>query len=151
MDTAALDTAIEYDIPHGGYCPRGRLCENGIIDSKYQLEETETEDVNERTQLNAAHSDGTLILVMNSLEGISDGTLFTIQIAERLGKPHQVISLENSENSFPALLNWLETNNIQTLNVAGPRESSSPGIYETSKAWLSNFFEYLANIPSFRK
>ena len=36
-DRAALDWAIEYEIPHGGWCPKGRLAEDGEIPAKYHL------------------------------------------------------------------------------------------------------------------
>ena len=39
-DRAALDWAIAHQIPHGGWCPKGRKAENGIIDSCYKLTET---------------------------------------------------------------------------------------------------------------
>ena len=37
VDRAALDIAIELGMPHGGYCPKGRRAEDGIISSKYNL------------------------------------------------------------------------------------------------------------------
>src|SRR6266576_482337 len=33
-DCAALDFAIWHEIPHGGWCPKGRLCENGTTNSR---------------------------------------------------------------------------------------------------------------------
>jgi len=30
-DRAALDWAIFHDIPHGGWCPKGRKAEDGVI------------------------------------------------------------------------------------------------------------------------
>src|SRR5437870_1510665 len=39
-DRAALDFAIEHGIPHGGWCPAGRLAEDGPIDPRYLLSET---------------------------------------------------------------------------------------------------------------
>lgn len=36
-DRAALDWAIEHNIPHGGWCPKGRRAEDGPIDARYQL------------------------------------------------------------------------------------------------------------------
>jgi hypothetical protein len=39
-DRAALDRAIENEIPHGGWCPRGRLAEDGPIAARYNLTET---------------------------------------------------------------------------------------------------------------
>jgi hypothetical protein len=39
-DRAALDWAIENGIPHGGWCPKGRLAEDGPIPARYNLTET---------------------------------------------------------------------------------------------------------------
>jgi len=33
-DRAALDFAIEHGIPHGGWCPKGRLTEDDCIDAR---------------------------------------------------------------------------------------------------------------------
>jgi len=33
-DRAALDFAIEHGIPHGGWCPKGRLAEDDCIDAR---------------------------------------------------------------------------------------------------------------------
>jgi len=38
---------------------------------------------------------------------------------------------------------WLGRNNIRILNVAGPRESKKPGIYERSFAFLQDVFRAL--------
>ena len=51
-DCAGLDFAIWHEIPHGGWCPRGRLCENGTIDPRYQLTETSTKSYPQRTEKN---------------------------------------------------------------------------------------------------
>jgi Circularly permutated YpsA SLOG family len=41
-DRAALEFSIEHRIPHGGWCPKGKLAEDGPIDLRYQLNETPT-------------------------------------------------------------------------------------------------------------
>jgi len=41
-DGAALDCAIENGTPYGGWCPKGRLAEDGPIDARYDLTETPT-------------------------------------------------------------------------------------------------------------
>lgn len=41
-DQAALDFAIEHSIPHGGWIPKGRKTENGILPDKYHLQEMPT-------------------------------------------------------------------------------------------------------------
>lgn len=83
-DRGALDAAIALAIPHGGWCPKGRRAEDGVIHSRYQLRETETEKHRPRTKLNVEDSDGKMILTHGPLEG---GSLFTAEYAERMGKP----------------------------------------------------------------
>lgn len=79
VDRAALDAAILLKIPHGGWCPKGRLSEVGKIPDKYLLKETESSDYSERTKLNIHDSDGTLIFVPSTPIKVTDGTLLTIQ------------------------------------------------------------------------
>ena len=64
VDRAALDVALELGIPIGGYLPRGRKDENGDVlpeDRYANMQETDTDDVNVRTELNVQNSDATLI------------------------------------------------------------------------------------------
>lgn len=42
-DRAALDFAIARGIAHDGWCPRGRRAEDGPLNPRYQLTETEGE------------------------------------------------------------------------------------------------------------
>jgi hypothetical protein len=39
-DRAALDFAIAHRIPHGGWCPKGRRAEDGVIPKRHALPET---------------------------------------------------------------------------------------------------------------
>ncbi|PQP32700.1 hypothetical protein C6A36_03105, partial [Desulfobacteraceae bacterium SEEP-SAG10] len=43
---AVFDVAIKLGISHGGWIPKGRLTENGILDDKYHLKEMETANYN---------------------------------------------------------------------------------------------------------
>ena len=54
VDRAALDVAMAEDIEHGGWCPRGRLAEDGEIPHKYQLTEMQTGSYAARTKKNVA-------------------------------------------------------------------------------------------------
>jgi predicted Rossmann fold nucleotide-binding protein DprA/Smf involved in DNA uptake len=136
VDRAALDAAIELNIPCGGWCPKGRLAEDGVIDAKYPLTETPSADYAQRTEWNVRDSDGTLILTIAEPTG---GTAFTIRVADEHGKPVQVVRLKDGPEAdrVRGVLDWLEQNGIGTLNVAGPRESTSPGIYATALCFLS--------------
>ena len=51
-DRAALDWAIFRDVPHGGWCPKGRKAEDGKIPPQYQLTETPSASYMQRTEWN---------------------------------------------------------------------------------------------------
>jgi len=68
-DLAALDVAIKLGISHGGWIPKGRLTEAGVLDEKYKLTEMETSNYNKRTEQNVVDSDGTLIVSRGKLTG----------------------------------------------------------------------------------
>jgi len=51
-DRAALDFAIAHGIPYGGWCPAGRLAEDGTIDARYILKETPSASYPQRTEWN---------------------------------------------------------------------------------------------------
>jgi len=59
---AALDWAIEHDVPHGGWCPAGRRAEDGPLAAKYKLTEAESQSYRARTARNVRDSDAKLIL-----------------------------------------------------------------------------------------
>ena len=132
VDRAALDVALELDFPCGGWCPRDRWAEDGRIPIRYPLRETVTEDPHQRTEWNIRDSDATLILCGGSLAG---GTLYTRLCSERLGKPWLAVSPE-SEQSLGRVLKWLDSRQIEVLNIAGPRESVPPGSYRSARCFL---------------
>ena len=125
-DHAALDWAIANGIPHGGWCPRGRRAGDGVIDGRYQLTETPSGDYAQRTCWNVRDSDGTLIVSLTP--DLSGGSLGTLEIARRLGKPCLHLHPGNLKPS--AIREFIAQHAIRVLNVAGPRESNQPGIGE---------------------
>lgn len=132
VDRAALDAAIACGLPHGGWCPRGRRAEDGRIPDHYRLQEMPDENYAARTRQNVIDSDGTLILHRASLV---TGTALTKQVAEQLGKPLLVINLANAPH-VREVVDWIQRNGIRRLNVAGPRESTEPGIYRQAYEFL---------------
>ncbi len=132
VDRAALDVALALSIDCGGWCPAGRRAEDDNIDGLYPLQETPSDRYAQRTEWNVRDSEGTLIITDGRLTG---GTLFTKVCAERLNKPCW-ISETKEPPEVDGFRRWLQTNRIETLNVAGPRESHRPGIYEQAKALL---------------
>ena len=81
-DRAALDFAIYHDIPHGGWCPKGRLAEDGVIEPRYQLRETSTKNYPERTEKNVREADGTVIFTI--APKLTGGSNKTAQLAAKL-------------------------------------------------------------------
>ena len=127
VDRAALDFAIRHGYEHGGWCPHGRLAEDGVIPPIYRLRETDSADYDERTEKDVVDSDATLIVARE--KELSGGTAFTKTCAEQQGRPVLVVyESDNVARSTAALSKFLKRNNVRTLNVAGPRESQAPGI-----------------------
>lgn len=127
-----MDVAIELGVACGGWCPGGRWSEDGPIDARYRLQETPSEDPAQRTRWNVRDSDATLILAAQPLSG---GTALTRRIADELNKPCLVVD-PRSPPDAAAIMQWLTESRVATLNIAGPRETGSPGIYDAAKQWL---------------
>ena len=134
VDQAALSVAIQLDMEHGGWCPRGRLCETGVIPDYFELIEMPTESYAARTRQNVIDSDATLILHSGQLTG---GTLLTKEITQKLERPLWQIDLAQAVKA-DLVRRWLQDSRIHTLNVAGPRESSSPGLYQQASKVLND-------------
>jgi hypothetical protein len=135
VDRAALEFASQHGYEHGGWCPCGRLAEDGVIPPVYQLRETESAEYDERTEKNVSDSDATLIVVRN--RELSGGTAFTQTCAEQHGRPLLVVCEQDGvAQSAVALSKFLTRNNVRTLNVAGPRESQAPGLGKFVKELL---------------
>lgn len=125
VDRAGLDSALQAGIPIGGYCPKGRRAEDGTIPEKYPLIELESPESYYRTEKNVLDSDGTLIINKGL---ISEGTKLTLDFTVQYGKPSLVVQLDADDVVEPArVVRWIKGQFINTLNVAGPRESKYPG------------------------
>ena len=134
VDRAALDAALGAGIACGGWCPKGRAAEDGPIDPRYLLQETDSPEPVVRTRANIAAADGTLVLCPIPLAEITDGTVETAAIAQETGKPHYVAELPSDPADARA---WIAAQNIRMLNIAGPRESSCPGVYQLALGYVT--------------
>jgi len=132
VDRAALDAALKLAIAHGGWCPRGRLAEDGPIPECYALRETPSADYAQRTEQNVLDADATLILHWGPLRG---GTLLTRELAARHNKPCLAVDLADAMPTAD-VDRWLSMHGVEVLNVAGPRESQSPGIGQAARQYL---------------
>jgi hypothetical protein len=127
-DRAALDVALERGLEIGGWLPRGRSAEDGIIPPHYTgMRETESSDPAVRTTCNVRDADATLIVSHGALRG---GSRLTADEAARLSKPllHLDLATLALADAVKQLRQWLTLVDPEVLNVAGPRASEDPGI-----------------------
>lgn len=137
VDRAGLDAALYAGIPCGGWCPKGRRAEDGVIPLLYPLDETPTDDYAERTLWNVRDSDGTLVLTVGAPTG---GTALTLDYADQLRRPSLLVDL-SLEVGVARARAWIESERIHTLNIAGPRESGWPGIYAKARDFLDKLLQ----------
>jgi hypothetical protein len=128
-DRAALDAAIESGCEYGGAIPKGRLTETGTLDAKYQLTELHSPSYPERTKRNVVDGDGTVIISHGKLTG---GSFLTRTLAVNHKRPclHLDVTAVGENGAVELLAEFIKEHCIEVLNVAGPRASGDPDIYE---------------------
>lgn len=136
-DRAALDFAIENNIPYGGWIPKGRKTEDGKLPDKYHLQEMKTASSSKRTEQNIIDSDGTVIISHGKLTG---GSLLTQTLAVKHNKPCLHLDVDNKKIlvAIESLNAWIKKSKIKILNVAGPRASKDHNIYKVTKDILED-------------
>ncbi|MBN2615162.1 MAG: putative molybdenum carrier protein [Bacteroidales bacterium] len=138
VDRAALDFALEYKIPCGGWCPKGRIAEDGIIDPKYPLQEAGSSDPVVRTRLNVDDSDAVLVFVDEKMD---EGTIAAVDYAQEKEKPLFVVYLQmNLADQEEGLDQFVDEYRVHRVNIVGSRESNSPGIYHKTRYFLDELF-----------
>jgi hypothetical protein len=131
-DMGGLLAARELGMKTGGFAPQGWLTENGpqeVLLRSFGLVECAVEGYAPRTRRNIEISDGTLLVGRFQ----AGGSKLTYEIAIQLKKP---LFHAATLGDLDAFQNWLERHRIQTLNVAGNRESQTPGIAEFTRTFL---------------
>jgi Circularly permutated YpsA SLOG family len=125
-DRAGLLWAIENQIPHGGWCPRGRMAEDGPLSKVFHLEETPSAGYTQRTEWNVRDSEATVIFSLSRT--LTGGSLLTKDLAWKWKRPCLQISRNGTPNPAQTLNHFLDQHFVRLLNIAGPRESTEPGI-----------------------
>lgn len=150
-DRGGLEAAIYCEIPHGGWCPKGRKAEDGVIPPKYQLQEMPTSNYLARTEENVIDSDATVVFTLGSATG---GSLRTLEFCHKHGKPWHHINVDTTrrEKAVKDIVNWLQGDPALNdheeceakppencmLNVAGNRESKADGIQDLVMAIIAD-------------
>jgi hypothetical protein len=155
VDRATLDIAVALNIPYCGWCPSGGWAEDfasppGLLSRYKYLTETPAPAPEQRTAWNVRDSDATLLLLEGG-EANSKGTLFTKLCAELIFcRPCYKLDLSDA-NGIDIVHQWLNAQwyatvgktrtNDFNLNIAGPRESECPGIYNISYHFLNSLLQ----------
>jgi hypothetical protein len=132
VDRAALDAALNANFACGGWVSADRMAEDGVIPAQYPLIPLPNGGYRQRTRLNVTDSDGTAILYNESLKG---GTRLTRNLCALLKRPYILINAaELPDMSVVAqkIVQFIQDNEIETLNVAGPRASGWAAGYSFS-------------------
>ena len=140
VDRGALDAAMALGIAVAGWCPQGRLAEDGPIPEKYPLQELEGGGYPERTLKNVVDSDVTVIIYFDELSG---GTKLTYDYCIAESKPRILINgaKKDMTNAVAMLNRFVSSNGIKVLNIAGPRESKDDRAYEYSYNVIQKFLK----------
>jgi len=125
-DRAALEWALDRGVECGGWCPAGRAAEDGTIPERFSLRETPSGSYRQRTEYNVRYSDATVILLLGC--ELSGGTALTEKFASSWNRPCLILSKSTTNSPSEKLREFIDYHRIETLNVAGPRESGEPGI-----------------------
>jgi len=127
-ERAALDVAIKFNIPHGGWIPKGCNAENRPLTGKYQLQEFPIQSYQTGIEKNVLEADGTLTF---SLGAPSSQIKHARKIALQYKRHFLLINLNKTityDASF-SILSWIKLHNIENLNVAGPEASQDEKMY----------------------
>lgn len=145
VDRAALDLAMQEGLPAGGWCPKGRIAEDGPIPPMYPLWETRSSEYHVRTQRNVETSSATLIITRGTPTG---GTRFTAEIAGSMRRPLLIVDVGrmDDDDAITEIVGWLGDVKPAILNVAGPRESGAPGIQRQATRILKAALGYAGYI-----
>lgn len=144
VDRGALDACLQWNFPCGGWCPAGRLAEDGRINKRYPLLEMQSPYYDDRTRRNIIESDATLIICHQKLSG---GTLLTANYARQVGKPLFIFELSPFfiDRSLEDLADFIDAYQVRTLNVAGPRASQWEQAHFSSQHIVSMLLKKLHN------
>lgn len=142
VDRAALEAALKLGLPHGGWCPKGRVAEDGEVPRRYQLDETKSNGYVQRTSWNVRDADATVII--SPEDKLGRGSALTVREAVEQSKPYLVLTGADLADKPARLASFLLEHKVKVLNVAGPRASSAPSGFKHAFTLLTQAMEQLA-------
>ncbi len=146
VDRGALDAALAKGARCGGWCPEGRQAEDGEIPPRYPMTVLPGAGYRERTRQNVLDSDATVIIYFGQVEPNS-GTELTLNQCINAARPYLLIDANSVsvDKAASEVLAFCQSNNVQRLNLAGPRGSDAPRAHQYTQAVIE---EFLALLPA---
>lgn len=134
VERSTLEWTLKYELPHGGWCPKGLLSSADAPDSRFKLKETESDDVLEAISSNVRDAEATLVF---TLAAKAAGTAQkAVSTAKKQKKPvlhvHRGI-LGVSEK----IVAFLDKHYIRRLHITGSTEADEAGL----GAWAASELE----------
>ena len=142
-DQGALAAARALGLETGGFIPYGWRTDEGPrqdLAQLYGLTLHASEKYPPRTKCNVRQSDGTLIFGNFT----SPGCKLTIKYCCQFKRPYWIIAWKGGTLPPIAVItlrDWCNDHKIQTLNVAGNREQTNPGIHDAVKQLIIETFK----------
>ena len=128
-DQGGLFGAEDAGVSTGGTAPKNYYTENGsdrLNGARFGIEECKVFGYPARTRMNVEDSNGTIIIGNSN----SPGCRLTKRLANELNKPCCLVMYPRDKPvPLDLLVAWIRKHDIDTLNVAGNRESTNPGIF----------------------
>lgn len=146
-DIAGLRAARRCNIATGGWAPKGYGTERGpkpyVLGRIYGLREHSSEEYPPRTLENVLAADMTLIIA----DRWDSGSRLTAKMALRAHKPAMHIGSDDcvTLDSFKEVSSWIVKRPHCIINIAGNRESKSPGLERLAEKFLVELFDFLNN------
>lgn len=147
VDIGAIKAAVALGIPTSGWMPRNFKTEKGFrpwYKYKYNAIEHELPEYPPRTEKNVVTADATLLI---SMEGAPErGTTLTQDLCVKHGKPALRITIpgvfimSRDPHYIHVVREFIKDRKPSVLNIAGNRESISPGIEEWTFAFIRNIW-----------
>jgi len=128
VEIAALDAAIQFDIPHAGWAYKGRKTEDGVLPEQYNVKGIDNPSYFARIERNIADSEGVVILaygqLLIGLKGVRD-------LAEKKRKPCLHLDLREcpTNQAVSTIRKWMDNNEIEMVCFTGPKPFGTSQIY----------------------
>jgi len=125
VEIAALDAAIKLDIPHEGWCYKGRKTEGGVLEDKYNVKEIETPSYFERLERNIMNSEGTVVLSYGQLV---IGYRAVKEITDKYNKPHLYVNLSEHpfNHAISSIRKWMTNHAVGVVYFTGSKSGQKP-------------------------